>query len=135
MIYCMSDLHGERALFERMLERIRFSDGDRLYIIGDVIDRRPDGVDLLERIIAYMTANIGTPFSATSISRFLKSEGRKVSVETILNYIRYCLDAYLFYRVKRRDLQGKQLLTTNEKYYIADHGIREAARMLVVLIA
>lgn len=51
MIYCMSDLHGERALFERMLERIRFSDGDRLYIIGDVIDRGPDGVDLLERIM------------------------------------------------------------------------------------
>ena len=51
MIYCMSDLHGERALFEQMLERIRFSDGDRLYIIGDVIDRGPDGVDLLERIM------------------------------------------------------------------------------------
>ena len=51
MIYCISDLHGERALFERMLERIRFSDGDRLYIIGDVIDRGPDGVDLLERIM------------------------------------------------------------------------------------
>ena len=51
MIYCISDLHGERALFDRMLERIRFSDGDRLYIIGDVIDRGPDGVDLLERIM------------------------------------------------------------------------------------
>ncbi len=96
-------------------------------VLKDILKRNHvRDVDLLERIIAYMTANIGTPFSATSISRFLKSEGRKVSVETILNYIRYCLDAYLFYRVKRRDLQGKQLLTTNEKYYIADHGIREA---------
>lgn len=40
--------------------------------------------------------------------------------------VRYCCDAYLFYQVKRQDLQGKQLLATNEKYYIADHGIREA---------
>lgn len=40
--------------------------------------------------------------------------------------VRYCCDAYLLYQVKRQDLQGKQLLATNEKYYIADHGIREA---------
>ena len=73
-----------------------------------------------------MTTNIGTSFSASSISKFFKNEGRTVSVETILNYIRYCIDAYLFYRVRRQDLQGKQILTTNEKYYIADHGIREA---------
>lgn len=46
--------------------------------------------------------------------------------ETVLNYIRYCCDAYLFYQVKRQDLQGKQILATSEKYYIADHGIREA---------
>ena len=46
--------------------------------------------------------------------------------DTILNYLKYCCDAYLFYQVKRQDLQGKQLLSSNEKYYIADHGIREA---------
>ena len=49
-----------------------------------------------------------------------------VSAETVLNYIKYCTEAYLFYQVKRQDLQGKQILSTNEKYYIADHGIREA---------
>ena len=43
-----------------------------------------------------------------------------------MNYIKYCCDAYLFYQVKREDLQGKQILSSNEKYYIADHGIREA---------
>ena len=83
-------------------------------------------IDLLERIISYVMQNVGTNFPATSLSKFLKSENRKVSPETILNYIKYCCDAYLLYRVKRYDLQGKQLLTTNEKYYIADHGIREA---------
>lgn len=83
-------------------------------------------VDLLERICAYVMTNVGQPFSATSISRFFKSEHRIVSPETILNYIRYSCDAYLFYQVKREDLQGKQILQSNEKYYIVDHGIREA---------
>ncbi len=83
-------------------------------------------VDLLERIIAYVTANVGTTFSATSLSKFLKKEQRTVAPETILNYIKYCCEAYLFYSVKRQDLRGKQILASNEKYYIADHGIREA---------
>lgn len=83
-------------------------------------------VDLLERIIAYVMANVGTTFSATSLAKFLRNEQRNVAPETILNYIKYCCDAYLFYRVKREDLQGKQILASNEKYYIADHGIREA---------
>ena len=83
-------------------------------------------VDLLERIIAYVMANIGNPFSANSLVKFFKNEKRTVAAETILNYIRYCCDAYLFYQVKREDLQGKQILASNEKYYIADHGIREA---------
>ena len=83
-------------------------------------------VDLLERIIAYVIANVGTTFSASSLSKFLKSEKRAVAPETILNYIKYCCEAYLFYQVKREDLQGKQILASNEKYYIADHGIREA---------
>ena len=83
-------------------------------------------VDMLERIIAYITSNIGTTFSSTAISKYLKSEGRSVSPETVLNYIKACTDAFLFYQVKRQDLQGKKILTINEKYYVADHGIREA---------
>lgn len=83
-------------------------------------------VDLLERIIAYVMANVGNTFSAASLARFLKSEQRTVAPETLLNYIKYCRNAYLFYQVKREDLQGKQILASNEKYYIADHGIREA---------
>lgn len=83
-------------------------------------------IDLLERIIAYVIANVGTTFSASSLAKFLKNEKRTVSPETILNYIKYCCEAYLFYQVKREDLQGKQILSSNEKYYIADHGIREA---------
>ena len=95
--------------------------------LKDIVKRNKiRDVDLLERIIAYVMANIGTTFSATAIVKFLKNEQRTVSTDTILNYIKFCADAYLFYQVKRQDLQGKQILATNEKYYIADHGIREA---------
>ncbi len=96
-------------------------------VLKDIVKRNKiRDVDLLERIIAYIIANIGTTFSATAISKYFKNEGRTVAPETILNYIKACEDAFLFYRVKRQDLQGKKLLTVNEKYYMADHGIREA---------
>ena len=96
-------------------------------VLKDIVKRNTvRDVDLLEKIIAYVTANIGTTFSATSISRFFKSENRTVATETVLNYIKHCLDAYLFYQVKREDLVGKQILSVNEKYYISDHGVREA---------
>lgn len=95
--------------------------------LKDIVKRNNiRSVDLLERIIAYVMANIGNTFSAASLAKFFKSEKRIVAPETILNYIKYCCEAYLFYQVKREDLQGKQILASNEKYYIADHGIREA---------
>lgn len=95
--------------------------------LKDIVKRNKiRDIDLLERIIAHMTANVGTVFSASSLAKFFKNEQRTVAAETILNYVRYCCDAYLFYQVKRQDLQGKQILASNEKYYIADHGIREA---------
>lgn len=96
-------------------------------VLNDVVKRNKiRDVDLLTRIVAYVISNIGSTFASTSISKFLKSERRTVAPETILNYIRYCTDAYLFYQVNRQDLQGKQILSTNEKYYMADHGLREA---------
>jgi len=82
--------------------------------------------DLLERVISYLIMNVGNNFSATSISKFFKSENRKVSVETILNYIKAAEESFLIYRVSRDDLIGKKVLNVNEKYYIADHGMREA---------
>lgn len=95
--------------------------------LKDVVKRNSiRDVDMLERIINYITANIGATFSSAAISKFLKSEGRSVSPETVLNYIKACTDAFLFYQVRRQDLQGKKILTVNEKYYMADHGIREA---------
>ena len=95
--------------------------------LKDIVKRNKiRDVDLLERIISYVMANMGTTFSANSLAKFLKNERRTTAPETILNYIKYCCEAYLFYQVKREDIQGKQVLASNEKYYIADHGIREA---------
>lgn len=118
------------------LANIRYEDApSKLYLhdlfnsvqLKDIVKQNKiRDVDLLERIIAYVISNVGTTFSASSLAKFLKNENRTVAPETILNYIKYCCDAYLFYQVKREDLQGKQLLSSNEKYYIADHGIREA---------
>ena len=96
-------------------------------ILKDITQRNNiRDTDLLERIINYVVMNIGNTFSATSISKFFKSENRKVATETILNYIKACEEAFLVYRVAKNDLLGKKILNVNEKYYIADHGIREA---------
>lgn len=96
-------------------------------MLKDVVKRNNiRDVDLLERIITYILANVGHTFSASSIVKYFKSENRKVSNETILNYIKACCDAFLFYKVGREDLIGKKILSINEKYYIADHGLREA---------
>ncbi|MBC5707758.1 ATP-binding protein [Hungatella hominis] len=96
-------------------------------VLKDVVKRNNiRDIDMLERIIAYISANVGNTFSANAISKYLKSEYRTVSTETILNYIKACEEAFLLYRVRRQDLQGKKILTVNEKYYLADHGIREA---------
>ena len=96
-------------------------------ILKDITQRNKiRDTDLLERVISYLIMNVGNNFSATSISKFFKSENRKVSVETILNYIKAAEESFLIYRVLRDDLIGKKVLNINEKYYIADHGMREA---------
>ena len=96
-------------------------------ILKDVVRRNNiRDVDQLERVINYVMADIGHSFSAASLSKYFKSEHRAVSHDTILNYIKACLDAFLFYKIDREDLKGKKILTVNEKYYVADHGLRAA---------
>ena len=113
--------------FEEIPSKIYLQDLFNSVVLKDIVKRNNvRDVDLLERIIAYVFGGIGTIFSATSISKYFKSENRVAAPETIMNYINYCMDAFLFYQVRRQDLQGKKILTINEKYYAADHGIREA---------
>ena len=81
---------------------------------------------MLDVISKYLIDNSGKITSAKSISDFMKSQKRKVSVDTVLNYIRFSCDALLFEKVERYDLKGKRLLETYEKYYMADIGLRFA---------
>ena len=118
----LTNLHGDRRASMLYLRDVYSS-----VILKDVVKRNNiRDVDLLERIITYVLANVGHTFSARSISNYFKSENRKVAPETILNYIKACCDAYLFFKLSREDIAGKKILSVNEKYYIVDQGIREA---------
>ena len=96
-------------------------------VLKDVIKRNSvRDVDALERIVAFAFSNIGHIFSATSLAKYFKSENQKISHDTILNYLKFCADAFLIYKINRYDLEGKKIVGVNEKYYCADHGLREA---------
>ncbi|MCL1873412.1 MAG: ATP-binding protein [Clostridiales bacterium] len=118
----LSDLNFEAEISKNYLRDVFNS-----VVLKDIVKRNKiRDVDLLERIIAYALANIGKSFSATSISKYFKAEKRIVAPETILNYLKACEEAYLLYRLKSRDINGKKMLKVNEKYYVVDHGLREA---------
>lgn len=90
-------------------------------ISRDIVKRhRISRQDLFDRVVKYIMENMGKTFSASSISRFLKSEHRTVSVESIYNYLRWLEQAFVIYPCHRYDIQGKNLLKTQEKYYLAD---------------
>jgi len=95
-------------------------------VIKDIVKRNKiRDVDILERLIKYVIANMGKTFSANSISKFFKSEKRNISHETVLNYLKFCQDAYLLYPLERYDVPGKRMLQVDDKFYIVDHGLRE----------
>lgn len=94
-------------------------------ILKDIVSRHQiRDVDLLGRLIQYIIANNGKIFSARSIEKYFKSINCKVSVDTILNYLSYCQDAFLFYAIRNQDLKNKEFLVSNDKYYMVDHGLR-----------
>lgn len=81
-------------------------------------------VDLLSRFMKYILQNTSQTFSATTITNFLKSEGRSLSRETIYHYLESCQNAYLIHRIQRFDIKGKELLRTSEKFFVNDLGLR-----------
>lgn len=91
----------------------------------DIVKRyRINKQDLFDRVVKYIIENMGKTFSANSISNFLKSEHRKVSVESIYNYLRWLEQAFIIYPCARYDIQGKNILKTQEKYYLADVSLK-----------
>ena len=96
-------------------------------LLRDVIARNNiRDIELLERVVLYIMDNIGNIFSAKSISDFLKNQGRKLSVETIYNYLKALENAFIISKVQRYDIKGKNILETQEKYYLSDLGFRNA---------
>ena len=83
-------------------------------------------VDLFNHIFSYILTNIGQSFSASSIKTYLKNKNKNISVDTILNYLEYCNIAFLIKKVPRYDILSKKTLKVDEKYYLTDHGFRQA---------
>ena len=93
----------------------------------DIVKRhRINKQDLFDRVVKYVIENMGNTFSASSISNFLKSENRKVSIGSIYNYLRWLEQAFIIFPCERYDMQGKSVLKTQEKYYLADVSFRYA---------
>lgn len=96
-------------------------------VIKDIVNRHKiTNLDLFNRVVRFVVENMGKTFSANSIVNFLKSEKRTISVEAIYNYLEWLEKAFIVYRCKRYDLQGKNVLKTQEKFYIADQSIKYA---------
>lgn len=96
-------------------------------LLKDVISRSGiRDIALLESIVAFIMDNIGNTFSAKTVSDFLKSQGRKLSHETVYNYLKALENAFIIHKVQRFDIKGKRLLETQEKYFLDDLGLRHA---------
>jgi predicted AAA+ superfamily ATPase len=94
-------------------------------IFADIVKRNQiRKVDRLERIVRFVIDNVGRTFSAASISKYLKSENRAIDNETVYNYLEKLESAYIIHRCARYDVQGKEILKTQEKFYLADTAFR-----------
>ena len=94
-------------------------------IFSDVVKRNQiRKIDQLERVVKYTFNNVGNTFSAKSIADYLKAERRSLDNETVYSYLEKLEKAYLLHRCSRYDLQGKEILKTQEKFYLADVALR-----------
>lgn len=94
-------------------------------IFSDIVRRNQvKKIDQLERIVKYTFQNVGNTFSAKSIADYLKSERRAIDNETVYSYLEKLENAYLLHRCSRYDLRGREILKTQEKFYLADTALR-----------
>ncbi|MDR1418490.1 MAG: ATP-binding protein [Endomicrobium sp.] len=114
------NFNGDRAQINDYL--------DSLYnavILKDVIQKKKiSDVARLEKVITFMFDNIGNETSINNIKKQMENDNFKIDVQTIENYLSALISSYILYRVGRYDIKGKELLKTNDKYYIADIGLR-----------
>ena len=105
-------------------ERSSYQIAEGIYssVITNDITRRHSimNYDLFNRVVKFIIENVGKTFSANAIVKFLKSEGRSLSVEAVYNYLEWLEKAFVIYRCQRYDMHGKSVLKTQEKFYLAD---------------
>lgn len=93
-------------------------------ILRDTVQRyKIRDIELLERVIKYAFDNIGNTFSGKNVADFFKNQQRKVDVNTVYNYLNALEGAFVLYRVPRYDIKGKEILKTQEKFYVSDVSI------------
>ena len=96
-------------------------------LLKDVISRNNiRNVPSMEKLTSFIADNIGKIISASSISKFMKSQGTSVSPDTVIDYTQYLEDAYIINKVNRYDIHGKRIFESNDKFYFEDHGLRNA---------
>ena len=101
-------------------------------ILRDILMRRQiRDINLLNNIIQFLLENTGRIFSANTISKYLKSQSRSVSAETLYNHVEHIIESLLFTKVGRYDIKGKNVFATLEKYYVADMGVLQLQRGLM----
>lgn len=92
-------------------------------VLNDILYKnKVKDLDLLERLMEFMISNIGQLFSANSISKYIKNENRKITPHTIINYMDYARNAFIFYQIKRENIKQKRKLLISDKYYLVDSG-------------
>lgn len=92
-------------------------------VLNDILYKnKVKDLDLLERLMEFMISNIGQLFSANSISKYIKNENRKTTPHTIINYMDYAINAFIFYQIKRENIKQKRKLLISDKYYLVDSG-------------
>lgn len=96
-------------------------------LLKDVLMRNPiRNVNFLENFMRFLADNTGKLISANSISRYMMSQGEKITSSAIINYADYLCDAYIIHKVHRYDIHGRRLFESNDKFFFEDHGIRNA---------
>ena len=135
----LDDIHKEFANYIRLggfpATHLQAYSQDEIYtivrdiynstIFSDIVKRNQvRKIDQLERVVKYTFNNVGNTFSAKSISDYLKAENRSLDNETVYSYLEKLEKAYLMHRCSRYDLYGKEILKTQEKFYLADTSLR-----------
>lgn len=94
-------------------------------IFTDIVKRNQiRKIDQLERVVKYTFSNVGQTFSAATLSKYLKSQNRQMDPETVYSYLSKLEKAYILHRCSRYDIKGKEILKTQEKFYLADSAFR-----------